>query len=139
MNWNNMRVKRSPSRKRPSSVVPKSWLQIRDQVVDTFTRVLERNPEVTTRKTQFKVSPGALVTNVPSTMDIYFRDKKYQFSTIVANDQVYVSVHVADQTPFPASFFEYRCPVNHMGKIRKTALILMVKMTMAPFYEVHAC
>ena len=129
MNWNNMQVRKA--KHKPARQSPKSWLQIRDQVINTFVRVLERNPKVVIRKTH-----SVLTSNPPSTMDICFQDKKYEFSVVVNADQVLVLVYVVDQTP--ARFFEYRCPVSHMGKIRKTALILMTKMKMAPFYEVHS-
>ena len=110
-------------------------------VIGVFARVLERNRET-------KVTLGET-----STARIIFRDNTLTMSVSVNLKTLSVLVHKGTDTasggfipqgslppryryPDSSLFFSFSCPVNRMGRLRKTALILQKKLQYVEIHEV---
>jgi hypothetical protein len=117
--------------------------QTRDQVRDVFGRALRRDPEV--RTSLLGPSFGSLADNLL----VELRDNLFVLQVhaggphlnIVVNKTTREGLMKEDGTSYqhPAlgdPFFNYSCPMNKMGKLRKTALILLKKMQHIEIHEV---
>ncbi len=128
---------------RPSAVAKFKAAQersvaLREQVRDTFSRVLHRHPEVRTSilGESFGVFCGAL--------HIHLRGNDYILQ-VTSFKKLEVTVYKTDMDSLASQpitgfadtrFFSYDCSAGKLGKLRKTALILLKKMDNREVHEV---
>ena len=112
----------------------------REQIRDTFGRALRRDPEVRTSIL------GKSFEFLADSLLVELRDNLFVLQVHLGTN-LSVTVHktsmdrlqTAAGTPYQypslgTPFFQYNCPINKMGKLRKTALILLKKIQ---FVEIH--
>lgn len=116
--------------------------ETRRQVRDTFGRALRRDPDVRTSIL------GSSFGSLADQLLVELRDNLFVLQVTV-NAHLNVVVYKTSRdgllkesgTPWgvPAlgdMFFQYSCPASKMGKLRKTALILLKKMQHVEVHEV---
>jgi hypothetical protein len=116
--------------------------ETRQQVRDLFGRVLRRDPEVRTSLL------GSSFDKLADHLLVELRDNLFILQ-VQAGSNLVVAVHktsrdrlrthAGDVYQHPALgdvFFQYSCPMNKMGKLRKVALILLKKMQHVEIHEV---
>ena len=119
----------------PTHATSPRLARVREQVRGAFVRVLARDPGV-------RVCAGA-----EDDHEVYFRDRVYRLNVVVTQSAVCVYMTRDDPFDYPVEnardgsmyrnmFFNYNCPINKMGRLRQTALILLKKMQHAEVYEV---
>jgi hypothetical protein len=103
---------------------------VRVQVRDTFARVLARDPEV---RVTTKMEPDGW-----DFLEVRLRDNTYKLTVGVteAAAVVYVLKNIQDDGVHQGMFFNFNCPIARMGRLRRTALVLLKKMQHAEVYEV---
>jgi hypothetical protein len=116
-------------------MVTRSVKATREHVRDTFARILERSPDVRTSVLGdgFAVYEGML--------HITMRGYEYTLQVIIGKELSIVVMkctvnHSESSVDLVESFFRYNCPASKIGKLRKTALILLKKMDHREIHDV---
>ena len=114
----------------PRVRTPPAPSKLPDHVIGVFSRVLVRNRETQVGHIVHEENArGGLV-------EVRFRGNVFILNSFVVGSTMSVTVTKKGADAYSPAFFRYSCPVNRLGRLRKTALILQKKMSLVEVYEV---